>query len=167
MTELKRVFLIPEILKFLKVDYKWIHFGDGSPEEIAAVRKAIDTHNVNGELKGYISNDDLMSFYKENTVNLFLNVSSSEGIPFSIMEATSFGIPCLATDVGGNSEIVDASNGYLVPANFEPQAAAGLINSMTPEMQNNKREQAFIRWEEKFNAEKNYKAFYGLLIGSN
>jgi glycosyltransferase involved in cell wall biosynthesis len=167
LTELKRVFLIPEILKLLKVDYKWIHFGDGSPEEISVVKKAIEKYQVNGELKGYVSNSDLMSFYKENTVNLFVNVSSSEGIPFSIMEAMSFGIPCMATDVGGNSEIVDENNGFLIPAGFNPKIAANNINSLSPKTQNSKREQAFKRWEEKFNAERNYKAFYGLLIGSN
>jgi len=167
MTELKRVFLIPGILKYLKVDYKWIHFGDGSPEEIAVVKKAIEKDKVKGELKGYVSNSDLMKFYREHTVNLFVNVSSSEGIPFSVMEAMSFGIPCLATDVGGNSEIVDESNGFLVPADFSPETVANEINNLNAETQNSKRKQAFGRWEEKFNEEKNYKAFYGLLIGSN
>ena len=33
--------------------------------------------------------------------HVFLNVSSSEGVPVSIIEAMSFGIPCIATNVGG------------------------------------------------------------------
>ena len=39
-----------------------------------------------------------------------MNVSESEGIPVSIMEASSFGIPVIATNVGGVGEIVE--NGY-------------------------------------------------------
>ena len=44
-------------------------------------------------------------------VDLFLTVSANEGIPVSIMEAQSFGIPVIATDVGGISEIVNNVNG--------------------------------------------------------
>ncbi|MFR4320263.1 MAG: glycosyltransferase [Blautia massiliensis (ex Durand et al. 2017)] len=44
-----------------------------------------------------------------------MNVSSSEGIPVSIMEATSFGIPGIATDAGGTKEIIrDKENGVLL-----------------------------------------------------
>ena len=167
ITELKRVFLIPEILKSLKVDYKWVHFGTGSAEDVSIVKKAIEKYKVNGELKGYISNSDLMKFYKEHTVNLFINVSSSEGIPYSIMEAMSFGIPCMATNVGGNSEIVDQNNGFLIPADFDPETAANYINELSLETQNSMRKKAFECREEKFNAERNYKTFYRLLIGSN
>ncbi len=55
---------------------------------------------------GYGSIDDLMLFFKENSVDLFINASITEGTPVSIMEAISCGIPIIATDVGGNPEIV-------------------------------------------------------------
>ena len=35
-----------------------------------------------------------------NDFDLFVNMSLSEGIPVSIMEAISFGIPIIATNVG-------------------------------------------------------------------
>ncbi|SQC98630.1 UDP-D-galactose:(glucosyl)lipopolysaccharide-1,6-D-galactosyltransferase [Fusobacterium necrophorum subsp. necrophorum] len=38
----------------------------------------------------------------------------------SIMEANSFGIPCIATDVGGTRELVQNKiNGHLLEAEFE------------------------------------------------
>lgn len=53
---------------------------------------------------------------------MFINVSSSEGLPVSIMEACSFGIPIIATNVGGTAEIVQAGvNGILLKEQFETE----------------------------------------------
>lgn len=49
---------------------------------------------------GYIANKDLLDWYKTNKPSIFINVSSSEGVPVSIMESMSCGIPTIATDVG-------------------------------------------------------------------
>ena len=52
-----------------------------------------------------------------NQVDLFCNVSEYEGVPISIMEAMAYGIPCLATHVGGVSEIVNCQTGILIEKN--------------------------------------------------
>lgn len=52
--------------------------------------------------------------------DLFLNISESEGVPFSIMEALSAGIPVMATDVGGTAEIIDDTVGRLLPKELTP-----------------------------------------------
>lgn len=47
--------------------------------------------------------------------DLLILASDSEGLPMSILEAQSFGIPVLCTDVGGCSEIIkDGYNGFIV-----------------------------------------------------
>jgi len=51
---------------------------------------------------------------------LFINTSSSEGIPVSMMEAQSFGIPILAMDVGGVREIVGPQTGRLLQQDDPP-----------------------------------------------
>jgi glycosyltransferase involved in cell wall biosynthesis len=56
-------------------------------------------------------------------------VSLSEGVPVSIMEAFSAGIPVYATNVGGTSEIVDNSNGKLLDVNISPEQLAEEIRS--------------------------------------
>ena len=68
--------------------------------------------NLNVILTGYISNSDVKQLYMMNDFDLFVNMSLSEGIPVSIMEAISFGIPIIATNVGGNAEIVNDETQY-------------------------------------------------------
>jgi glycosyltransferase involved in cell wall biosynthesis len=47
------------------------------------------------------------------------------------MEACSFGIPTIATDVGGTSEIVkDGETGFLIDADFTPDKLAEKIKSV-------------------------------------
>lgn len=50
--------------------------------------------------------------------------SSSEGLPLVLLEACSTCLPIVATDVGGNTEIVShGNNGYIVPAR-DPESLA-------------------------------------------
>lgn len=49
--------------------------------------------------------------------NVFLQSSISEGISLTLLEAMAAGLPIVATDVGGNREVVEEGRtGYLVPA---------------------------------------------------
>jgi glycosyltransferase involved in cell wall biosynthesis len=50
------------------------------------------------------------------TLDLSVLTSSSEGCSITILESLDAGLPVVATDVGGNRELVtDGENGYLVP----------------------------------------------------
>lgn len=66
---------------------------------------------------GNVLNNKVPSIYLNNSFGCFINVSSLEGLPVSIMEAMSFGLPIIATNVGGNKELVDDSNGILLASN--------------------------------------------------
>lgn len=154
----KRVHLIIEILKHMKERVIWTHFGDGSEREVltdTAERVLPDCVTV--EFRGNVPNDDLMKLYTVEHFDVFLNVSESEGIPVSIMEAISFGIPVIATNVGGTAEIVqDGVNGYLIDSYFEPEDVVQKIQDITKDM----RLKARQFWEENYNAEINYSAFF-------
>src|SRR4051812_30808566 len=100
-----------------------------------------------------------MKFYSENFVHLFLNTSSSEGIPVSIMEAQSFGIPVMAPQVGGIPEIVSDENGKLFKPDSNPEQIAAAVSEMLalqPDQYQKLRLNAFSNWETHYNAEKNF-----------
>jgi glycosyltransferase involved in cell wall biosynthesis len=59
--------------------------------------------------------------------DLFVLPSRSEGLSNALLEALRAGLPCIATAVGGNPEvIVDGQTGYLIPPD-DPQALAARI----------------------------------------
>jgi glycosyltransferase involved in cell wall biosynthesis len=157
----KRVALILEILKHVKRKYEWVHFGDGYlMDELKEKVQSFNNPNVRILIEGSKQNFEVMNYLKNHHVSVLINTSISEGVPFSIMEAISFGIPVVATDVGGTSEIVDNSIGGLIEADFNPLEIAQLIdNSIDKWVKNEFREIVKHAWDEKYNANKNYLEF--------
>ena len=155
---LKRVNLIIESLSLI-IDKKveWIHFGDGPLLQILKFQAKELSKNISVSFKGRVNNIDLLSYYAKNKVNVFVNVSETEGVPVSVMEALSFGIPCFVTDVGGTSEIVDNSVGKLVEKHFNiTELKNFIIETENVKMITPMRIAARKRWEELSNAKKNY-----------
>lgn len=112
----KRVHLIASLVTVLARHRRvtWHHFGGGDFTKVSA---ALEPRVPNLEVKlwGQIDNSEVMRFYQQNQVDVFINLSSSEGIPVSIMEAISFGIPVVATAVDGTPEVViDGQTGLLI-----------------------------------------------------
>ncbi len=100
-----------------------------------------------------------MDYYRLNPVDLFINTSLSEGgCPVGIVEALSFGIPIIATNIGGNPETVNSKNGVLLPANPKPKEIANAIFKIISETDNTKiqkmRTESYKLWEKTFNADK-------------
>ncbi|OQA64609.1 MAG: UDP-D-galactose:(glucosyl)lipopolysaccharide-1,6-D-galactosyltransferase [Firmicutes bacterium ADurb.Bin262] len=118
---------------------------------------------------GAVPNREVYRFYAETPVSLFVNVSSGEGLPVSIMEAASFGIPAVATDVGGTSEIVaDALTGRLLKPDFSDADLAAAIAdfaAMPAAAYAQMRERTREAWQAKFNSAVNYVIFSALIAG--
>lgn len=126
---LKRVELIAQALSYIDFRLEWTHFGDG---ELFQRIKDISHHlpsNISVNLPGRVKPEEVLNFYVVNPVDLFLNVSTTEGVPVSIMEAFSAGIPVYATNVGGTSEIVNCGNGKLLDKDITPENLADEIRS--------------------------------------
>lgn len=70
---------------------------------------------------GNVPNELFIQFLKNNAISFFINVSTREGIPVSMMEAISCSIPLIGTDVCGVPEIVTRDTGFLIPVDFEPK----------------------------------------------
>jgi len=160
---LKRLNLLFDALQKTQSNITWHHFGDGVL--MNDLNNAIKNkrQGLNVILHGYVSNHTLINFYQKQQVDLFVNVSSSEGIPVSIMEALSFGIPVIATDVGGSSELVSDKVGELISSNFSTESLGQNIEKV---LNLNSEELLLLRsnarsiFELKVNAKINYLLFY-------
>ena len=131
MIPVKRVSLIAEALQKTDLNIEWYHFGDG--ETRSKVEEIIKKFpkNVCGHLMGYTQNVDIQKFYSSHDITALINTSSSEGVPVSIMEAQSYGIPVIATNVGGTSEIVmDGKNGVLLSVDFSSEELLSAIETV-------------------------------------
>ncbi|HCA71123.1 MAG TPA: glycosyl transferase family 1 [Ruminococcaceae bacterium] len=163
---LKRVKLLAEALAVLKdsgINLQWTHIGGGDTlEELRAFAKE-NLSFMGTNLRGAMTNPEIMEFYQHTPINLFVNTSSSEGLPVSIMEAFSFGIPAIATDVGGTGELVQQEKtGWLLPADLTPeQLAAAIVKAVEqPFLQKQKMRSACRSlWEQTFEAKQNFEKF--------
>jgi glycosyltransferase involved in cell wall biosynthesis len=126
---LKRVHLIVEILKHIPSAVTWTHFGDGPTMEHVRQQAASLGSQVAINFKGYVGNRDFLDWLKQHAVSLFINVSESEGIPVTLMEAVSFGIPVAGPAICGVPEIVTGETGYLFAKDFDPAEVAALLYS--------------------------------------
>jgi len=92
---------------------KAILIGEGLLE--AELRNYCSTHQINDRVifAGY--QKDIAEFYP--ILDMMVMPSRSEGLPNVALEALHFGVPVVATDVGGTSEvIIDGKTGLLVPS---------------------------------------------------
>lgn len=166
--KVKRVELISEALQLLP-NYKieWTHLGGGVLMDNLKKKVKSLPSNIKVNLKGRVPNPEIYQSYRDIQPHLFINVSSSEGVPVSIMEAMSFGIPCMATDVGGNSEIVTHKNGCLLPPQSTAKEIAQEIErfiQMEDSDYQKYAKETYRTWKEEYNADKNYTEFVELLI---
>ena len=169
MIELKRVGLIFSVISEYAQNhgdrkFSWTHFGDGPAFDKIKQMSKNAPQNLGVQLNGFTPISEIRKAYSETGFDIFVNLSTTEGIPVSIMEAISAGIPAIATNVGGNSEIVCYKTGALVPADLKYkdfEAAVDLIIANHARL----KESSIEYFMEYYEAEKNYTDFYTQLQG--
>jgi len=168
ITGRKRVDLVfLSLVEFAKknkiIKIKWNHFGVGDKKKY--LEKLIEMNQVDNldiYLNGYVNNSEIYNFYINNPVDIFINLSTSEGIPVSIMEALSFGIPVIATNVGGTKEVVNDEVGILLSQNPEINEICNAIQKVI----DNRYDKNKIKnkFKVSFDAKINYQNFVNMLI---
>jgi len=168
LSQVKRIDKIIESLSLLasknpNINYVWTHIGDGDLyTELLKIanQKFNGLPNINFEFRGHLDNQNVYQFYKNNNIDVFINVSESEGAPVTIMEAMSCHIPIVAPDVGGISEMVlDGINGVLLSSECAINEIVNALNNTEFYKSKKTRDNAYNMFEEQYSAESNYRAF--------
>ena len=167
---LKRVELIVEALaQITEFPVCWQHFGDGSSMEAVKQKEnqILTKENITYKLHGFVPNAEYIERLGLMNADLFITTSSTEGgVPVSISEAASFGMPVIATAVGGIPEIVSEENGTLLgesPAACEVAQAIKDFYSLPLKEKQAKGENSYKKWEQNFNSQTNSEKFINIL----
>lgn len=161
---LKRLDRIVDALTYITdMPVEWMHIGDGPiQKDLERYAEEKLPANVTAIFKGSIANEQVYEIYASRPFHVFVNVSETEGIPVAMMEAMSFDIPVIATNVGGAAELVDEANGYLLHKDFSDEELAWSIKQIAqlPECEYvQMRKAARMKFEREYCAQANYRAF--------
>ena len=168
LVEVKQIDKMIKSLKIIAnemqdIDFKWTHIGDGilyNQIAIQAQEELDNLSNVNYSFVGNYKNEKVYEFYLKNEVDVFVNVSESEGVPVSIMEAMSCHIPIVAPDVGGVKDmVVEGCNGCLLSKDCTLEEIVTSLKNIDFFKDKKTRENSYRIFQEKYNAEKNYTEF--------
>lgn len=97
----------------LESDWKLVIAGTADHEDnySRSVRDIASQHD-RVVLTGFVKGDDLRELY--SNAGLFILPSHHEGLPIALLEAVSYGLPVLASDIPANREFVDEGNTFPV-----------------------------------------------------
>lgn len=112
------------IQAFKKIDYcgfKLVIAGDADHESDYSKRlKQLARETVNIVLTGVISGEPLLELY--SNAALFILPSYYEGLPIALLEALSFGLPVVVSDIEQNHEIELNREAYFKPGDVDDLA---------------------------------------------
>ncbi len=75
---------------------------------------------------GYVPNAEILAWLAAGRVDMVALPSDWEGVPVTLIEALAYGVPAVASDVGGVGELLENGCGLLVPAGVPEALAAGI-----------------------------------------
>lgn len=81
-------------------------------------------------LLGHVPHDELLQRILDGEWSLVTLASTTEGIPVSLIESLAVGLPVVASDVGGVSEVVQPAGGVLVADPFDSVSFAAAWSSL-------------------------------------
>jgi len=100
-------------------------------DHFAELQQLTESLGLRGRVRFAGEREDVLAVLKAS--NIFCLPSRSEGFSNALIEAMACGLPCVATDVGGNAEAIsDGVNGFLVRSE-QPEALASRILDLVRE----------------------------------
>lgn len=121
----KNMSLCLDIVRLMKDDgVKFLWVGDG--DDFATMKDIVDKEHLPVDMVGFQTKP--MEFLVRSAI--YLSTSRFEGLPYALIEASSVGLPIVATDVKGNNEVaINDENGLTFNTAEEGAAALRRILS--------------------------------------
>lgn len=107
-----------------KIKYTIIGFGEQETE----IRNLINDHGLANHIEIIINPNNLKDYYKN--ADIYLCSSDFEGLSNSIMEALSFHLPVVATQVGDNPHLVKHNHNGFLTAKGNPEAISNALQQL-------------------------------------
>jgi glycosyltransferase involved in cell wall biosynthesis len=102
----------------------------GKTDTFERVKQRLREDGTESHVEFHGEVEDVDRFFLD--AHAFLHPSHSECFPRVLVEACGFSLPCVATNVGGVSELViNGLNGYLVPVGASEEMADRLVQLVT------------------------------------
>lgn len=164
ISQVKRIDRIIEVLSLIdNKSINWVHFGNGE-DRYKIIQMAEDIlnnkPNITFEFAGHVEHDRLLEYLDNEAIDILINLSDSEGIPVTMMEAISRGITIFATDVGGVKELVTDKFGMIVSPDESIEGMKAKFEEFIEKYENNRNQfsiNAIKQWDKKYNISKNVK----------
>ncbi len=99
--------------------------GGGDIEEELREHAAKSAHAKRVDFLGVITHNEMATVYR--SADIFVLPSLNEGMSNSLLEAMASGLAIVATNTGGTEELVDESNGFIVPLRNANAIAEALV----------------------------------------
>ena len=122
-------YLMPAINKIVKKNKKFffVIIGDGEMKDF--VTKYLERNNLLNNVKLLDKVEPNKMPYFINSSEVFILPSLAEGRPSVILEAMACGVPVIATNIGGNNELIkDGENGILISPKSVKSISNGLMS---------------------------------------
>lgn len=155
----KGIFDLLDAMKIInderKIDvHLWI-YGPDSTNEIENIITKRGLNNI-VDYKGYLNFQDKENIFNKIAINIL--PSYNEGLPMTILETMSYGIPNISTNVAAIPEVIDNSNGMIL----NPGDVKGLVNSiysiiLNKNLRKEKSDNSYNLIKNKFSIEKHIK----------
>ncbi len=129
LNEQKNYYMLIDAMKIVLKEFSDIQleiYGEGSEED--KLKQYINDNGLENNIHLMGRSEDIKSVY--NNSDVYVMTSDYEGMPNSLLEALTFGMPSISTDCPtGPSELIeDGVNGYLVPMGDSKVLAERLID---------------------------------------
>ncbi|GAA4089409.1 glycosyltransferase [Mucilaginibacter panaciglaebae] len=115
------------LLDNINIEYDWHLAGIGRNDEVVSIASKGNKHQISPNIKflGMINETALIEGLLQS--HIYIATSHIENSPNSLCEALILGVPCIATNAGGTSSLMEDNKEGILIQDGDPYAMAGAI----------------------------------------